>query len=180
MTTAHLNYAGCRDEKSTCALETSKSLVSDARQLGWLVRRQDQDLSMRLVVLGGGPISRAAYMHAKRRHYGDLQFVFCRVAKCCRIRHHSNSARAVSPNGAKHFRSIIAAGWAADWLEKNVTSETVPDFDARKVLVRCRPVSVGGGDAESEAGMGGMCRAAVGPDSLAKQCYRGQSGLNRL
>lgn len=52
--------------------------------------------------------------------------------------------KAVTPSRAKHFRSIIAAGRAADWLEKNVTSATIPDFRARKVLVRCRPVSVGG------------------------------------
>lgn len=42
------------------------------------------------------------------------------------------------------FRSIIAAGCASDWSEKNVTSETVRIFCAGKARTRCRPVSVGG------------------------------------
>lgn len=42
--------------------------------------------------------------------------------------------KAVSPYGAQHSRSIVAVGCAADWPEKNVTSETVRICCAGRVM----------------------------------------------
>lgn len=51
-------------------------------------------------------------------------------------------------------------GYAADWLDKNATSETARLFSAGRLLVMCRTFCVGGRQ-KREGWMGEMCRAAV-------------------
>lgn len=122
-------YLPCRylDEQGTGGQWSRTTLVPLARQLRWIVHGQDQDLRMRLSYIGTSRACLHACMQVASITAWDPQFNIRSPGGSRSVAESTTRAAAEGGQflkGAKHFRSIVAAGCAADWSEKNITSET--------------------------------------------------------